>query len=97
MLPVRLVDNRPHGVRAAAAFGAATPIDLPGIAQRGVSRVHCVANIPVAEDITGADDHEIRRKTLSDTASPIGDEASARGRLQTGGDGCVLTAMGSQP
>lgn len=63
-MTIRLVDDRLDGARAAAAFGAAAKavIDLLGIAQRVVGRVHGVANIVVAEDIAGTDDHETRKR-----------------------------------
>jgi len=61
---VRLVDDRHDGARAAAAFGAAAKavINLLGIAQRVVRRVHGAANIVVAEDIAGTDYHETRKR-----------------------------------
>src|ERR1700747_1174096 len=56
----RPVNDRLDGARAAAAFGAATEtaIDLFGIAQRVVSGADGMADIVVAEDVAGADDHE---------------------------------------
>ena len=55
-----VVDDRLDGACAPAALGAAAEaaIDLLGIAQRVVSSADGMANIVVAEDVTGADDHE---------------------------------------
>jgi len=61
----RLVDNGLDGTSATAAFGTAAEaaIDLLGIARHG--RVDGIADIMVAEDVAGTDDHEC--------GGPIGD------------------------
>jgi hypothetical protein len=88
MLPVRLIDDRPDGARAATTSGAATKavVDLLGIAHLIVSCIHGVPNVVVAEDIAGTDDHETRKNTFSDAASSIWDSANVRWRLQQGGN-----------
>jgi hypothetical protein len=55
-----LVDDGLDGARAAAAFGAAaeTTVNLLGIAQRVVSGADGVADIVVAKNVAGTDDHE---------------------------------------
>ena len=61
----RLVNNGLDGARASAAFGAATEaaIDLLGIARKLFSRTDGVADIVVAEDVAGTNNHE-NGKTL---------------------------------
>ena len=56
-LPDRLVDDLADGPRAAAALGAAAEaaIDLPRRARRGGA--HRGADVLVAENIAGADNH----------------------------------------
>lgn len=58
----RLVDDRLDGARAAAAFGTAAEaaVHLLGIACHGPAGTHGIADIVVAEDVTGTDNH--RRK-----------------------------------
>jgi hypothetical protein len=82
-LLVRLVDDRLDGARAAAAFGAAAKAikDLLGIAQRVAGRVHGMANIVVAEDIAGTDDHETLKRP-SDAAASIWDGGGTRWKFQ---------------
>ena len=55
----RLLDDGLHRARAAAAFDAATEaaIDLPGIARKVVRRADGAADIVVAEDVAGTNDH----------------------------------------
>ena len=60
-VPERIVDDRPDGARAAAAFGAATEavIDLLGAPWKIVlRRADGQADILVADDVAGTDDHE---------------------------------------
>ena len=73
----RLVNDRLDGARAAAAFGAATEaaIDLLDVAQRVVSGADGMADIVVAEDVAGADDHELQ-KTFGDATSSIWEDAA---------------------
>ena len=63
----RLVNNGLDGARASAAFGAATEaaIDLLGIARKLFSSTDGVADIVVAEDVAGTNNHE--------TEAPFGD------------------------
>ena len=86
---VRLVDDRLDGARAAAAFGAAAKavIDLLSIAQRVVGRVHGVANIVVAEDIAGTDDHGIRKRPSVMRRHRGGTAPERVGGSKQGGDG----------
>lgn len=62
-----LVDNGLDGARASAAFGAAAEaaIDLLGIAGKILRGVDGAADIMVADDVTGTNNHE--------TGRPIGD------------------------
>ena len=62
-----LVDDGLDGARASAAFGTATEatIDLLGIAGKVLRSVDRTADILVADDVTGTNDHENGR--------PIGD------------------------
>ena len=61
------LDNGLDGAGAAAAFGAATKaaIELLGIARKVRGSIHGVADIMVAEDVAGTNDHEVGR--------PLGD------------------------
>ena len=63
----RFVDNGLDGARTASAFGAAAEasIDLLGIARHARGCLDGIANIMVAEDVAGTDDHEC--------GGPIGD------------------------
>jgi hypothetical protein len=64
----RLVNDGLDGARASAAFGA-TPeaaIDLLGVARKLLGGIDGVADIVVAEDVAGTDNHENGR-TLGDT------------------------------
>ena len=56
----RLVNDGLDGARASAAFGAAaeTAIDLLGITRQLFSRADGVADIVVAEDVAGTNNHE---------------------------------------
>ena len=56
----RLVDNGLDGARASAAFGAAAEaaVDLLGIARKVFRGADGVADIVVAEDVAGTDNHE---------------------------------------
>src|ERR1700730_5670780 len=56
----RLVDNGLDGARASATLGAApeTTINLLGIARKLLSGTDGAADIVVAEDIAGTDNHE---------------------------------------
>jgi hypothetical protein len=57
--PERLIDDGLDGARAATAFGAAaeTIIDLLGTTRQIVRIGDRVANIVVAEDVTGTNNH----------------------------------------
>ena len=59
----RFVDDGLDGARAAAAFGAAAEasVDLLWIARQVRSCTDGIADIMVAEDVTGTDDHEYGR------------------------------------
>ena len=56
----RFLDNALDGARAAAAFGAAaeTAVDLLGIAREIIRGADSTADIVVAEDVTGTDNHK---------------------------------------
>jgi hypothetical protein len=55
----RLVDDALDGAGAAAAFGAATeaPVNLLGVTREAVCRFHGVADVVIAKDVAGTDDH----------------------------------------
>jgi putative intracellular protease/amidase len=57
--PQSLVDNGLEGARASAAFGATTEtaIDLLGTTREIVRGADGAADIVVAEDVAGANDH----------------------------------------
>ena len=59
----RFVDDGLDGACAAAAFGAAAEaaINLLGIACHARSYTDGIADIMVAQDVTGTDDHEFSR------------------------------------
>jgi hypothetical protein len=59
----RFIDDGLDGTRAAAAFcvAAEAAIELLGIARQVPSRVNGAADIIVAQDVTGTDDHEVGR------------------------------------
>ena len=59
----RLVDDRLDGARAAAAFGTAAEaaVHLLGISCHGPTAIDGIADIVVAEDVTGTDNHQRRR------------------------------------
>ena len=61
----RLVDDGLDGARASSTFGAAAEaaVDLLGIARKRFRCVDGVADIVVAEDVAGTNNHEIG-KTL---------------------------------
>ena len=56
----RLVNDGLDGARAPAAFGAAaeTAVNLLGIAWKGIRGADSTADIVVAEDVTGTDNHK---------------------------------------
>ena len=58
--PEGLVDDGLDGARASAAFGAAAEaaVDLLGIARKVFRGADGVADIVVAEDVAGTDNHE---------------------------------------
>ena len=58
--PERVVDDGLDGARATAAFGAAaeTAVDLLGAARKVFGGVDGVADIVVAEDVAGTNNHE---------------------------------------
>ena len=58
--PQSLVDNGLEGARAAAAFGATTEtaIDLLGATGKIIRSADGIADIVVAEDVTGTNNHE---------------------------------------
>ena len=55
-----VVNDGLDGARASSTFGAATEaaVDLLGTARKGFRRVDGVADIVVAEDVTGTNNHE---------------------------------------
>ena len=55
----RLVDDALDGACATAAFGAATEaaIKLLGVARKDICRTHGVADVVIAEDVAGTDNH----------------------------------------
>lgn len=63
----RFIDDGLDGARTATAFGAATEaaVDLLWIARQVRRRADGIADIVVADDVTGTDDHEV--------GGPIGD------------------------
>jgi hypothetical protein len=56
----RFVNDGLDGARASSTLSAATEaaVDLLGIARKGFRRVDGVADIVVAEDVTGTNNHE---------------------------------------
>jgi hypothetical protein len=56
----RLVDDGLDGARTTAAFGAAAEasVDLLGIARKGIRAADSAADIVVAEDVAGTDNHK---------------------------------------
>lgn len=56
----RLIDDVLDSARAAAAFGAAaeTAVDLLGMARKVFRDIDGVADIVVAEDVAGTNNHE---------------------------------------
>jgi len=61
--PKGFVDDGLDGARTAAALGAATEaaIDLFGVSRQVVARADGIADVVVAEDVTGTDNHSRRR------------------------------------
>jgi hypothetical protein len=59
----RLLDDRGDGPRTTTAFGAATEtaIDLLGVPWKLVRSVDGMADVVVAQDVTGTNDHEKRQ------------------------------------
>jgi len=55
----RFVDDALDGAGATAAFSVATKaaIDLLGVARKVVRRIHGVADVVIAKDVAGTDDH----------------------------------------
>jgi hypothetical protein len=55
----RLVDDALDGAGATTAFGAATEaaIELLGVARKDICRTHGVADVVIAEDVTGTNNH----------------------------------------
>jgi hypothetical protein len=68
----RFIDDGLDGARASAAFGAAAEatVDLFRISRQVRSRTYGIADIVVAQDVAGTDDHETGR-TLGDAISSI--------------------------
>ena len=68
----RLVDDGLDGARTAATFGAAAEaaIDLLGITRKVFRGIYSTADIVVAKDVTGTDNHKSGR--------PIGDAVPMR-------------------
>jgi hypothetical protein len=68
----RLVNDGLDGARASSALGAATEtaVDLLGTAGKVFGRRDGTADVVVAQDVTGTNNHEIGR--------PIGDAAPMR-------------------
>ena len=64
--PKGFVDDGLDGARAAAALGAATeaPINLLGVSRQVRARAHGIADVVVAKDVTGADNHSRKRARL---------------------------------
>lgn len=56
----RRFDDALHGACTATAFNAATKtaVDLPRIARKTLRRTHGTADIVVAKDVAGTDNHE---------------------------------------
>ena len=54
-----LVDDALDGAGATAAFGAATEaaIELLGVARKDICRTHGVADVVIAEDVAGTNNH----------------------------------------
>jgi hypothetical protein len=69
--PKRVVNDGLDRARAAAAFGAAAEaaIDLLGVTGEIVGTAHGIADIMVAQDVAGTDDHK-NAQAFSD-ADPI--------------------------
>src|SRR5689334_23514862 len=59
----RFVDDGLDGSGAAAAFGAAAEaaVDLLGAARKVRGSSHGIADVMVAQDVAGTDDHEVGR------------------------------------
>ena len=59
----RLIENFPDGASAAAAFGAAAEaaIKLFGVARQISGRLNGAADIMVAQDVAGTNDHRVGR------------------------------------
>jgi len=62
----RLVDDALDGTGATAAFGAATKaaINLLGVTREAVCRFHGVADVVIAKDVAGTDDHWGRKPSV---------------------------------
>jgi hypothetical protein len=65
--PERLIDDRLQGTRTTAAFGAAAQaaVELLGISGQIPGRLNGAADIIVAQDVTGTNDH-VAGKPISD-------------------------------
>jgi hypothetical protein len=72
-----LVDDGLDGARAAAAFRAAAKaaVNLLGATQQIIRSAHGIADIVVAQDVAGTDDHKDAR-TFGDAASSTYETAS---------------------
>ena len=66
--PKCFVDDGLDGARAASAFGTAAEaaIDLLGATRKIFRGAHCIADIMVAQDVAGTDDHN-NAVTFSET------------------------------
>ena len=60
----RVVDNGLDGPRATSAFGTAAEaaVELLGTARKIIRHADGMTDIVVAEDVTGADDHETAKE-----------------------------------
>jgi hypothetical protein len=78
--PQSLVDNALEGAGASATFSAATEtaIDLLGVARKAVRGADSTADIVVAEDVAGTNNHEAAGPALMQCPSDIQD----RGAMQ---------------
>src|SRR4051794_9814740 len=68
----RVRDDRAQRAGAASAIRAAaeTLVDLRRGARAARPRIEAVAHIAIGEDVTGADDHCFRRRSLSQAITP---------------------------
>jgi hypothetical protein len=75
----RFVNNALDGTCASPAFGAATEaaVKLLGISRQVRSRAHGIADVVIAKDVAGTDNH-------TKTESPIGDARNDLFKAVTG-------------